>query len=120
MRAIYGNGFFPPYHDFDSGDCYMLLAEAYLSAGKREKAMDSLERAVMYYLDICKAYEGETVEWSALGTTPLTSNSILKTRIDKSAVKAKLTAKLTCAGIAPLRNEDRYRSLYEKVISYPD
>ena len=27
-----------PYYDFDSGDCYMLLAQAYLAMGERERA----------------------------------------------------------------------------------
>ena len=47
MDAMFGENF-PSFHDFDSGDCYLLLAQAYLAAGNKEKAMENIEKSVRY------------------------------------------------------------------------
>jgi hypothetical protein len=52
MNAIFKDECPPPYHDFDSGDCYLLLAQAYLAIGEEEKAMDAVESSIMYYIDL--------------------------------------------------------------------
>ena len=54
MNIIFKNECPPPYHDFDSGDCYLLLAQAYLAIGKSDKAMDSVESSIMYYMNLLK------------------------------------------------------------------
>ena len=54
MNIIFKSECPPPYHDFDSGDCYLLLAQAYLAIGKSDKAMDSVESSIMYYMNLLK------------------------------------------------------------------
>ena len=52
MKSIFKDECFPPYHDFDSGDCYIILAQAYLAIGESDKAMNSVENSIMYYLEL--------------------------------------------------------------------
>ena len=54
MNIIFKSECPPPYHDFDSGDCYLLLAQAYLAIGESDKAMDSVESSIMYYMNLFK------------------------------------------------------------------
>ncbi|UKI13195.1 MAG: hypothetical protein L6V84_02635 [Oscillospiraceae bacterium] len=44
MSVIFKDEIPLSYHDFDSGDCYLLLAEAYLATGETSKAMGAVEK----------------------------------------------------------------------------
>ena len=48
IKVIFKDECPPPYHDFDSGDCYLLLAQAYLAIGATDKAMDSVYTSKTY------------------------------------------------------------------------
>lgn len=61
----------PPYHDFDSGDCYILLAEAYLKIGDTEKAMKNIEKSIMFYLDLADSCDGAEITPEHMAASPL-------------------------------------------------
>ncbi|MBQ8334424.1 MAG: helix-turn-helix transcriptional regulator [Clostridia bacterium] len=105
------DGKFPPYHDFDSGDCYLLLAEAYLALGDTDKAMENVENSVHYWL-------------GTRSCTPSSSGRCSRILIDDwwygcpdDVLKVKLTGKLESPTLDPLRDCERFRALIEEVSS---
>lgn len=121
LKAIFGDNFPPPYHDFDSGDLYLLLAAAYLESGDREKAMDSLENAVTYWVRLLG--EGERTEnkisWKSLMRSPLLKNAEEITYVQVSILREKLSHKLQSPELAALREHPRYQKLVELVHNLP-
>ncbi|MDD4774213.1 MAG: helix-turn-helix transcriptional regulator [Eubacteriales bacterium] len=117
MKAIFKGETFPPYHDFDSGDCYILLAQAYLATGDMDKAMNSVENSVMYYLDLCNTFKYDKFERRELMKTPFVRETEQAIFIDKTIIKEKLLNKLSDPEIEPLKKSSRYKALYEKVNS---
>jgi hypothetical protein len=117
MKAIFKDESFLPYHDFDSGDCYIMLAQAYLAAGDTDKAMDSVENSIMYYLDLCKTLKINRIEPKALIQTPFVKETEGATYFDRPNLKQRLLDKLSASEIEPLKNSKRFKALYEKVIS---
>jgi len=115
MKAIFKGEKFPPYHDFDSGDCYLLLAKAYLAIGDTDKAMDSVENSVMYYLKLCEAFKYDRFERREFMQTPFVKETEQAIYIEKSILKEKLMKKLSAMEIEPLRENERFKALYEKV-----
>lgn len=103
------------YHDFDSGDCYLLLAKAYIKAGNKQKAMDAVESSVMYYIDLYNSTEDENITWLGKIKTPLLKGTEAYTVFPKSIIKEKLTAKLACDDIRSLRRESRFVELKKLV-----
>jgi len=113
MEAMFGERF-PSFHDFDSGDCYLLLAEAYLASGDREKAMENTEKSVRYYLDMIRPTK--KIRIGALRENPpLTGHGITDITIPVPVMKAKLTEKLDSPELDPLRDSARFRTLREEV-----
>ena len=90
--AAFGDSPRPPYHDFDSGDCYILLAEAYLKIGDSESAAKSIEKSVNFYLDLINECDGEDVTREYLTSSPLIQNTPGPS-FKKAAIRQKLLRK---------------------------
>lgn len=103
------------YHDFDSGDCYLLLAEAYLAIGEAGKAMDSVEKAIMYYIDIYNASTENNVCQLRNVKSPIVRETEIITAFPKEDVKQKCLNKLSEKGIRALNQEIRFRELLNTV-----
>lgn len=113
MEAMFGERF-PAFHDFDSGDCYILLAQAYLAAGEPEKAMQNVEKSIQYYLDMISP--STKIRIGALRMNPpLVEHGITDINIPIFSMKQRLTEKLSSAELDPLRDSDRFKALCEKV-----
>ena len=121
LRAIFGDNCPPPYHDFDSGDLYLLLAAAHLENGDGEKAMDSLEESINYWIRLLK--EGSPTEgkisWRSLMRTPLLEHMADLASMSTSIFREKLSHKLQTPELAPLRDHPRYQNLVELVQGLP-
>ena len=87
MSAIFKDEIPFSYHDFDSGDCYLLLAEAYLATGETSKAMSAVEKSVMYYIDLYNRYTGEKVLHRSNIKSPIVSETELITSLPKEIIK---------------------------------
>ena len=105
---------FPSFHDFDSGDIYILLAQAYLAVGDPEKALENVEKSVMFYLDITQPTNKMRIE-ALRKNPPLIDRGITDITVSTSHMKERLMEKLVSAELAPLRDLDRFKTLREKV-----
>jgi tetratricopeptide (TPR) repeat protein len=118
MKAIFKNEYQPPYHDFDSGDCYILLAQSYLAIGEVDKAMNSVENSIMYYLNLSETYKNDKITRQKLLKTPFVKETELTVYIiDKSTIRERLLNKLLAAEIESLQKNERFKALYERVNS---
>lgn len=117
MKAIFKDECPPPYHDFDSGDCYILLAHAYLAIGEKDKAIDCVENSIMYYMNMIDNYKDDKIPWKALRKSSLVKESSVDAYICKTALKEKLLEKLSSAEIQSLSETMRFKALYDKVNS---
>ena len=115
MSAIFKDEIPFSYHDFDSGDCYLLLAEAYLATGETSKAMNAVEKSVMYYIDLYNRYTGEKVLHRSNIKSPIVSETELITSLPKEIIKQKLLYKLSVPGIQALNQESRFLKLRDIV-----
>lgn len=115
MKAIFGDDCPPPYHDFDSGDCYLLLAQAYLAIGDAEHALNSVEHSVEYYLNLRETCKDDKIERKTLMKSPLVKETELSGTISKSILKEKLLEKLSSDEIQFLSNNQRFRELQQAV-----
>lgn len=104
-----------PYHDFDSGDCYLLLAEAYLAINETSKAMNAVEKSVMYYIDLYNTYAEENLLPRNNIKSPVLKETEMITCFPKSIVKQKLLNKLSQPGIQALNQENRFLELLNMV-----
>lgn len=100
-----------PYHDFDSGDCYLLLAEAYLAIDNKSNALNAVEKSVMYYLDLYNSHTGATVFHRSDLQSPMVRKTELITSLPKETIKQKLLNKLSQNGIKALKRETRFLEL---------
>ena len=99
-----------PYYDFDSGDCYILLAQAYLAMGERERAMDCVEKAV----ERCIA----RMEPDREHISPFLRHSTLDwayAPVSREAVRVKCAEKLASPEIAPLVGDTRFTALQKRI-----
>lgn len=106
----------PPYHDFDSGDCYLLLAEAYLKTGDSDKAMQNIEKSVKYYVELLNSMKGGKIAYKTLANSPLIQETELNDPVmtEKHIVK-KLHEKLSHEWMNPLRKERIFHEICRKV-----
>lgn len=95
MQAIFKDECPPPYHDFDSGDCYLLLAQAYLAIGEEKKAMEAVERSVMYYINFLSKETDDENCYPIVVCSPIVKKREFKQRIRKDIIKKKLQNKLS-------------------------
>ena len=115
MSAIFKNETPLPYHDFDSGDCYLLLAEAYLAVGEASKAMNAVEKSIMYFIDLYNTYDGEKVLQRSNIKSPVVRETELITSLPKEIIKQKLLNKLSKNEIQALNQETRFLELLDIV-----
>lgn len=115
LKVIFKDGYHPPYHDFDSGDCYILLAQAYLAIGNTDQAMNAVENSIMYYLNLIEHCTGDIIARIALMKSPLVEESELTACTTKSAIKNRLIEKLSAEEIQPLSKDKRFQNLYENI-----
>jgi len=113
MKTLFGEKF-PSFHDFDSGDIYLLLAQAYLARGNREKALDSVEKSVLFYLDMVSPTKKMRIE-ALRKNPPIVDRGITDITVSKSHMKALLTEKLATLEIESLHDLERFKALWEKV-----
>ena len=111
MGAIFKDEMPLSYHDFDSGDCYVLLAEAYLAAGEAAKAMRAVEKSVMYYVDLCNSCREEQILPRSHVKSPVLRETELTTSLPKGIIKQKLLHKLSEPGIQALNTDSRFLEL---------
>ena len=104
VYAIFKDECPPPYHDFDSGDCYLLLAEAYLAVGEKEKAMDAVESAITYYTDLLNRETDSESSYPISVHSPLVKKREFDQRIPRVIIKKKLLEKLSYEGIGKLKD----------------
>ncbi len=117
MKAIFKDECPPPYHDFDSGDCYLLLAQAYLAVGENDKAMDAVESSVMYYIDLINKETDDENCYPIVVSSPIVKKREFKQRIRKNIIKKKLQNKLSDKGIEKLNQNTRFLKLLDMVNS---
>ena len=115
MSAIFKDETPLPYHDFDSGDCYLLLAEAYLAIGEASKAMNAVEKSIMYFIDLYNTCEGEKVLQRSNIKSPVIRKTELITSLPKEIIKQKLLNKLSKNEIQALNQETRFLELLDIV-----
>ena len=117
MNVIFKNECPPPYHDFDSGDCYLLLAQAYLAIGEGDKAMDSVESSVMYYMNLLKKETDDENYYPIVVGSPIVKKREFKQRIRKDIIKKRLQNKLSDKCIEELHQNTRFVDLLDMVNS---
>ena len=115
VNAIFKDECPPPYHDFDSGDCYLLLAEAYLAVGEKEKAMDAVESAITYYTDLLNRETDSESSYPISVHSPLVKKREFDQRIPRVIIKKKLLEKLSYEGIGKLKDTPRFAGLLAAV-----
>lgn len=120
MKAIFKEDCPPNYHDFDSGDCYLLLAKAYLAVGETDKAMDAVEKSITYYLNIPQKELAENPVYQIPIKTPLVKESELFHGIQRCVIKKSLLEKLAEEDIQPLCREPRFAELVHRVHLMPE
>lgn len=115
MKVIFKDECPPPYHDFDSGDCYLLLAQAYLAIGEENKAMDAVENAVMYYMDLLNKETDDENCYPIVVCSPIVKKREFKQRIRKDIIKKKAQNKLSDKCIEKLYQNTRFVQLFDIV-----
>lgn len=115
MKAIFKDECPPPYHDFDSGDCYILLARSYLAIGEEEKAMDAVENAIMYYINLLSKEPDDENCYPIVVCSPIVKKREFKQRIPKDIMKKRLMNKLSDEGIEKLKQNTRFAELLDMV-----
>lgn len=115
MSKIFKDEVPPSYHDFDSGDCYLLLAEAYLAVGETGKAINAVEKSVMYYIDLYNMPAESRILLRNSIKSPIIRETDLRTPIPKEIIKQKLLYKLSENGIQSLKQETRFIELLDVV-----
>ncbi len=113
MHTLFGDRF-PSFHDFDSGDLYLLLAQACLAVGEPEKALYNLEKSILFYLDLI--LPTNKIRIGALQKNPpLVDRGITDITVSASFVKERLQEKLSSSVWIPLRDSERFQTLLQKV-----
>ena len=115
LKAIFKDECPPPYHDFDSGDCYLLLAKAYLAIGQEDKAMEAVEKSIMYYFAFIEKATGDDHNYQITIKSPILRKREFKQCIDKSTIKKKLLEKLSDKDIHQLSQKARFIELFNIV-----
>ncbi|MBR4054514.1 MAG: helix-turn-helix transcriptional regulator [Clostridia bacterium] len=101
----------PSFHLRERGDIYVLLAQLSLKEGDTHKALTELEQSVDLYFKGRKGYRGQEV------TTPLFRLADCRFFHLDPREKGRILARLTHPVFAPLKTEERYRTLLERVES---
>ena len=116
MKVIFDGERPRPYHDFDSGDCYLLLAKAYLTLGEKAKAMKCLRDSVEYYVGMFDRAGDAPVDLRS--GSPFVSGSSISLRLDREVARRRLERKIDSDLIAELHDEpgfDEIRGMVGKL-----
>ena len=116
MKVIFDSERPRPYHDFDSGDCYLLLAKAYLTLGEKAKAMKCLRDSVEYYVGMFDRAGDDPVDLRS--GSPFVSGSSISLRLDREVARRRLERKIDSDLIAELHDEpgfDEIRGMVGKL-----
>ncbi len=115
MKAIFKDECHPPYHDFDSGDCNLLLAQAYLAIGEENKAMDAVESSIMYYIALLNKETDDENCYPVVVCSPIVKKREFKQRIRRDIIKKRLLNKLSNKSIEKLNQNTRFIELFDIV-----
>ena len=116
IKAIFKDECPLPYHDFDSGDCYLLLAKSYLAIGEEDKAMDAVESSIMYYIAFSEKETADNCHHQIVIKSPLVNKSELKQcTISGEIIKKKLLEKLSDKDVQQLGQNARFVELLNMV-----
>ena len=116
MKVIFDGERPRPYHDFDSGDCYLLLAKTYLTLGEKAKAMKCLRDSVEYYVGMFDRAGDAPVDLRS--GSPFVSGSQVSLRLDREVVRRRIERKIDSDLIAELHDEpgfDEIRGMVGKL-----
>ncbi len=115
MSVIFNDETPLSYHDFDSGDCYLLLAEAYLAISETTKAMEAVEKSVMYYINLYNTHTETSISQREKIKSPVLRETEMITSLPKNNIKQKLLYKLSETGIQTLNQDVRFLELLDIV-----
>jgi hypothetical protein len=115
MNVIFKNECPLPYHDFDSSDCYLLLAQAYLAIGESDKAMDSVESSIVYCINLLKKETDDENYYPIVVGSHIVKKREFKQRIRKDIIKKRLQNKLSDKCIEKLNQNPRFVKLLDVV-----
>ena len=118
LDAAFPDGVHPPYQDFDSGDCFLLLAQAYLAVGDTTRAMESVERDISYYLRLIGCCADGAVERTALADSPLVRETVVCSTLSAAVIEKKVRAKLSSGPLEPLRQTARFGELRARMDAF--
>ena len=113
MQTMFGDRF-PSFHDFDSGDLYLLLAQSWLAVGETEKALDNVEKSILFYLDLVLPTNKIRIE-ALRKNPPLVDRGITDITVAVSHVKEQMQEKLSSSVWMPIRDSERFQTLLQKV-----
>lgn len=77
--------------------------------------MDSVERSITYWLGLAEKSVDGRIMRNALMNSPLVKETQADFSMSLSALKERLIEKLSSAGIEPLRENERFKKLYERI-----
>jgi Predicted transcriptional regulators len=112
MELVFGEDeLMPPVQNTDSGDVYVLTAQAYSALGDRDKALEWLEKMVDYDISVRSRFTDRTRTQSAFlrginGELPYLYASV--------NVKERLLLKFQSAELAELRDDTRFSTLLRR------
>jgi len=116
IKAIFKDECPLPYHDFDSGDCYLLLAKSYLAIGEEDKAMDAVESSIMYYITFVEKDTDDNCHHQIVIKSPILNKSeLMQGTLDRDIIKKKLLEKLSDKSIQQLSRNARFVELLNVV-----
>ena len=106
---------YPPYHDFDSGNLHLILARAYRTKGDTQAAMETLESAVGYDLNLLER-EGEYVRrFAGTAPSPFIREGEGGAYIDRPAIERRIRAILSGKEWATLCDHPRTKAILDRV-----
>jgi len=113
MKTMFGDRF-PSFHDFDSGDLYLLLAQAYLAMDNQEKALENVEKSILFYIDVISPTNKMRIE-ALRKNPPLVDRGITAITVSPQLMKERLKEKLAYPELISLHDSERFKALCEKV-----
>ena len=99
------------YHDFDSGDAYIILADAYLRMNNVEKAVENMEKSINYHIEL---YNNSSLSNEAL-QSPFIKEYRKYYKLEKNVMLVKLREKLFDPRFESLKDNISYKKLIDKI-----
>ena len=116
MKIVYGDEkLMPPVQNTDSGDVYVLIAQAYLEMGEKYKALDWLEKLADYDIGVRpQLQKGMHVD------TPFLCNAETPVYCITDDNKQRLLKKLNNADFESIKNEERFIAILRRANAMSD